>query len=284
MVFVIFPDPPIDCVHHIEPADRFQPVAQIILHEIDQFIGVSFCGDSIVPRLLCTRSGCFSSSLLLLRFPALSLGFCFLGESFSSLTVCLCFLRESFPSLTVCFGSGCKGGIPCCVRASVFKPTKKRRRDRQDEQNTNNDELLACCSLLCLRLGLLLLGLRQSFTANPAVPTGPDHRSQHIMRNLYAADMVAIFVGKEPGVYQLIENRLRYSRARERVIQGATVAKTARRQQPIFNKSSHARIERLKRTEIEVFEYFLLLQIEKFRRDLRARTLLEPPLIELLQH
>src|SRR5215467_3373252 len=100
---------------------RLQPVAQIILHESDQFIGVSFCGDSIVPRLLCTRSGCFSSSLLLLRFPALSLGFCF--------------LRESFLSLTVRFGSCCNGGIPCCVRACVFKPTKQRRRDCQDEQN-----------------------------------------------------------------------------------------------------------------------------------------------------
>src|SRR5437016_2093040 len=106
MVLMIFPDARVDCVHHIEPAYCSQGVAEIVLHEINQFIGVSLCGDSIVPRLLCARSGCFSSSLLLFGFPALSLGFCFLRESFSSLTVGFCFLRERFSSLTVCLGSG----------------------------------------------------------------------------------------------------------------------------------------------------------------------------------
>src|SRR5713226_9542832 len=94
MVLMIFPDTRIDCVHHVEPADRSQGVAEIVLHEINQFIGVFLCGDRFVPRLLCARSGCFSSSLLLFGFPALSLGFCF--------------LRKSVSSLTVCLGSGCK--------------------------------------------------------------------------------------------------------------------------------------------------------------------------------
>jgi hypothetical protein len=92
---------------------------EIVLHEINQFIGVFLCGDRFVPRLLCTRSGCFSSSLLLFSFPALSLGFCFLRKSsslllfgFPALSLGFCFLRKSFSSLTVCLGSGCKRGKP----------------------------------------------------------------------------------------------------------------------------------------------------------------------------
>src|SRR6266567_8699798 len=119
IVLMIFPDARIDCIHHVEPADRSQGVAQIVLHEINQFIGVFLCGDRFVPRLLCTRSGCFSSSLLLFSFPALSLGFCFLRKSsslllfgFPALSLGFCFLRKSFSSLTVCLGSGCKRGKP----------------------------------------------------------------------------------------------------------------------------------------------------------------------------
>ena len=74
MVLMIFPDARVDCVHHIEPAYCSQGIAEIVLHELNQFIGVSLCGDSIVPRLLCARSSCFSSSLLLFGFPALSKG------------------------------------------------------------------------------------------------------------------------------------------------------------------------------------------------------------------
>src|SRR6266705_4973144 len=114
IVLMIFPDARIDCIHHVEPADRSQGVAEIVLHEINQFICVFLCGDRFVPSLLCARSGCFSSSLLLLGFPALSLGFCFLCESFFSLAFCLgsgslgfCFLCESLSSLTVRRGSRC---------------------------------------------------------------------------------------------------------------------------------------------------------------------------------
>src|SRR6266853_2574610 len=111
MVLMIFSDARIDCVHHVEPADRSQGVAEVVLHKINQFIRVSLCGDGFVVRLLCARSCCLSSSLLLFGFPALSLGFGFLRESFCSLTFCLGsgslgfgFLRESFSSLTVRLG------------------------------------------------------------------------------------------------------------------------------------------------------------------------------------
>src|SRR5713101_6162028 len=109
MVLMIFPDARIDCIHHVEPADRSQGVAEIVLHEINQFIGVFLCGDRFVPRLLCARSGCFSSSLLLFGFPALSLGF-------PALSLGFCFLRKSVSSLTVCLGSGCKRDRPSVSR------------------------------------------------------------------------------------------------------------------------------------------------------------------------
>ena len=170
---MIFPDARVDCVHHIEPAYCSQGVAEIVLHEINQFIGVSLCGDSIVPRLLCARSGCFSSSLLLYGFPALSLGFCF--------------LRESFSSLTVCLGSGIARKF--CLPKSIDRGCNGERK-----QSGNKGKSPTCCPLLCLRLGFLPLGLGQSFAVNPAVATGPDHRSEHVVRDLYAPDTVAVSV------------------------------------------------------------------------------------------
>src|SRR5262249_55211380 len=128
MVLMIFPDACIDCVHHVEAADGSQGVAEIVLHEINQFIRISLCGNGSVARLLCAHACCLSSSLLLFGFAALSLGFCFLRESFFSLTFRLgsgslgfCFLRESFSSLTVCLGSGCerdKPSVSCNQRDS----------------------------------------------------------------------------------------------------------------------------------------------------------------------
>src|SRR5262245_16769759 len=139
-------------------------------------------------------------------------------------------------------------------------------------------------SLLLAGLGFLPLRIGQRLAGKAGVAAGPDDGSEDVVRDLHAAGTVAVFVGEEPGADELVENRLRHSRTGERVIQGATVTKAARRQQPIFNEDSHAGIERLKRTEVEVFEYFLLLQVQKFRGNFRVRTLLEPTLIELLQH
>jgi hypothetical protein len=124
----------------------------------------------------------------------------FFGLTICRIYVSLTLNMESVRELNLCFV--CK--FLCLIGAVCTGKTINCRRDRQDAQDTDNDKLLACCSLLCSRLGFLPLSLRQSFAANPAITTGPDHRSEHVVRDLHAADTVSIFIGKQPGVHQLI--------------------------------------------------------------------------------
>ena len=124
------------------------------------------------------------------------------------------------------------------------------------------------------------LGLGQGIAGQPRIPAGLDDRNQNVMRQFYPPAMMAVFVSKEPAVHQFVENRQRHIRPGQRVVQRGAVAMTARGEEFVFNKETHARRKILKRPKVEILKDLVLLDVEEVRRDLRFRAEREPALVQ----
>ena len=75
---MIFPDARIDGIHHVEAANVAETLAKVILHEVDQPIGIFLRNHGLVPCLLCSSLGGLSSRQRILRSLLRSPGFNFL--------------------------------------------------------------------------------------------------------------------------------------------------------------------------------------------------------------
>ena len=135
-------------------------------------------------------------------------------------------------------------------------PPVDRRRDGEQEQNRENGKTPAGRSHLLIDLTPLPLNLGLHFAGNTGVTARLDDRYENIMRKFHPACIVAILIGEEPAVDQFIENGLSDILAGERIIEGATVTISSRREKLVLDKGSHAHGKVLNGPEVEVPQKF----------------------------
>jgi hypothetical protein len=182
------------------------------------------------------------------------------------------------------FGESMLGHLRRYLGAVRLQPSIDRPCNGEHEQNGDNGKPPACHARLLVGLALLLLSLCERFAGMASVAAGLDDRYENIMREFHPAGVVAVFIGEEPAVDQFIENGLGDIRAGERIIEGATVAISGRREKLVLDKGSHAHRKVLNGPEVEFLENFLLFDVEEIGGDFRIRPEREAPLIEFPQH